>query len=116
MWLEHGTYAKEFGTYTAEGIIAIADALRVSEALTSIDVGVNNIGKEAALGLVAIFKEKDRMTSVGLAECDLGAEGAVAVADYVRVSEALTEIKCAAQNLAQPEPSPRPAPPAPPPP
>ena len=39
---------------------------------------------------MAIFKEKDRMVSVGLACCNMGAEGAGAVADYVSVSASLT--------------------------
>ena len=51
-----------------EGGVAIADALRASTAsLTSINVGGNQIGQAAALDLIAIFKEHDRMTSVGLA-------------------------------------------------
>ena len=57
---------------------------------SQVDVGYNSIGKEQALELISIFKEKDQMTSVGLASCDLGADGAKAVADYVSVSGSLT--------------------------
>ena len=90
------------------GAKLIGEALTtsVSEALTSLDTRYNSIGKEAALGLVTIFKEKDRMTFVGLASCELGAEGAGAVADYLRVSEALTEIE-----YARPKCGPNPNPP-----
>ena len=34
------------GTYTAEGINAIADALRVSSSLTRLDVRYNSLGEE----------------------------------------------------------------------
>ena len=54
------------------------------------DVGSNKIGREQALNLVSIFKQKDQMKSVGLAACDLGIDGAKAVADYVSVSPSLT--------------------------
>ena len=64
----------------------------VSASLTSLDVGGNNIGKEAALALVSIFKEKDQMQSVSLAGCDLGVDEAKAVADYVSVSGSLTKL------------------------
>ena len=56
------------------------------------DVGINKIGREQALNLVSIFKQKDQMKSVGLAACDLGIDGAKAVADYVSVSPSLTKI------------------------
>ena len=36
IWLEYGTYGKQMGTYTAEGIIAIAEALKVTASLTKI--------------------------------------------------------------------------------
>jgi hypothetical protein len=83
-------------TYTAEGIKAVADALRVNASLTSLDLGYNKIGKEAVLNLVSIFKEKDQMQSVGLANVDLGNDGAKAVAkavaEYVSVSASLTSL------------------------
>ena len=36
VWLEHGFYGKQMGTYTAEGIIAVAEALKVTASLTSV--------------------------------------------------------------------------------
>ena len=59
---------------------------------SQVDVGNNSIGKEQALNLISIFKEKDQMVSVGLALCNLGVDGAKAVADYVSVSASLTKI------------------------
>ena len=59
---------------------------------SQVDVGYNSIGKEQALNLISIFKEKDQMVSVGLARCDLGVDGAKAVADYVSVSASLTNL------------------------
>ena len=60
---------------------------------SQVDVGRNHIGKEQALELISIFKKKDQMQSVGLARCDLGADGAKAVADYVSVSGSLTSVR-----------------------
>ena len=65
--------------------------------LTSLDVGGNGIGKEAALELVAIFKEK-QMTSVGLARCDIDADGAKVVAEYVQCSGSLNKVRSASAN------------------
>lgn len=56
------------------------------------NIGYNEIGKAQALNLVSIFKQKDQMKSVGFAGCDLGVDGAKAVADYVSVSAVLTEL------------------------
>ena len=37
VWLEYGNYgSKQMGTYTAEGIIAIAEALKVTASLTEV--------------------------------------------------------------------------------
>ena len=74
------------------GIKAFAYALRVNASITSMDIGHNSIGKEAALELINIFKEK-KMVSVGLARCDLGPEEAPAVADMIRVIASLTSLK-----------------------
>ena len=53
---------------------------------------LHRIGKEHALALVSIFKEKDQMKSVGLTGCNLGVDGAKAVADYVSLSGSLTKL------------------------
>ena len=81
----------------AEGAAAIGEALKVNGSLTSLNVGDNKIGKEAALELVSIFREK-QMTSVGLAGCDLGADGATAVAEYVQLSGSLTSLDVRGYN------------------
>ena len=80
--------ANEIGS---DGAKAIAEAIAVSASLTSIDLGYNSVGKEMALQLVEIFKEK-QMVSVGLANCNLGVDGAQAVAEYISVSASLTQV------------------------
>ena len=68
-------------------------------ASSQVDVGFNSIGTEQALALVSIFKEKDQMKSVGLGGCDLGIDGAKAVADYVSVSaSSLTSVRTLAHK------------------
>ena len=66
--------------------------MAANASLTSLDVGYNRIGKETALTLISTLKEKDRMKFVGLAGCNLGVDGAKAVADYVSVSASLTTV------------------------
>ena len=79
------------GSYTAEGIMAIADAMGVSYSLNSIDVGYNGIDQAAALELLAAMKEK-AMVSIGMAGCKLGVEGAKAFAEMAAVSRSLTQV------------------------
>ena len=64
-----------FGTYTAEGIAAIADALRVNGSLTSLDLS-NNV----LCG----------MTKYG---GTYNAEGITAIADALRVNDTLTKVR-----------------------
>ena len=46
------------GTYTAEGISAIADALRVSASVSHLDARRNNLGDEGKAILREAVKEK----------------------------------------------------------
>ena len=46
------------GTYNAEGITAIADALRVTASLTVTDMRYNNLDTESATMLANVAKEK----------------------------------------------------------
>ena len=45
-----------YGTYTAEGINAIAEALKLNGSLTSLDVGDNEIGAEGAEAIAETLK------------------------------------------------------------
>ena len=78
------------GTYTAEGITAIADALRVNGGLTSIDVRQNKIAGDGAVQLAAavlgnlkieMFNEIPikEMRANSLTELDLKGKGVGAV-------------------------------------
>ena len=81
-----------------EGAKALASGIRDNGSVTSADVGYNSIGKEAALNLISIFKQK-QMVSVGLAKCDLGPEGAGAVAELIRDSPSLTAVNVLRNSL-----------------
>ena len=72
---------------------AIMEALQSGTgALTSLDVGSNRLDEEAALAIVRAVKQRDRMTSLGLASCKIGPTGATEIAEYVKVSGALTKL------------------------
>ena len=94
MWQVNLSYNK----LGPEGAKALAPALVVNASITSVDVGFNSIGKEAALELINIFKEK-KMVSVGLASCNLGPEEAPAVADMIRVIASITSVTLFRNNL-----------------
>jgi len=68
------------GTYNAEGITAIADALRVNGALTSIDLSRNH--------LCGIWNDND-----GNRRGTYTAEGITAIADALGVNGSLTKIE-----------------------
>jgi len=68
------------GTYTAEGITAIADALRVNGGLTSLD-----LSKTALCGVV--------QHPSGRVSGTYTAEGITAIADALRVNGALTKME-----------------------
>ena len=76
------------GTYTAEGITAIADALRVNGGLTSIDLSGNQ--------LCGIWTDDD-----GDQQGTYTAEGITAIADALRVNGALTKLSLASNYLKE---------------
>jgi hypothetical protein len=104
------------GTYTAEGIIVIADALRVNGALTRVDVRRNNIAGDGAaqlsaavLGNIKIktFNEIPikEMRANSLTELDLngkgvGVEGGMVVAGLIPLMGVLTRVDVRRNNIA----------------
>ena len=55
----------------------------INKTLKSLDVGFNNIGRQAALSLISIFLRLE-LEKVGLAGCELGNDEAGYIAKYVR--------------------------------
>ena len=56
-----------------------------------IDVSYNKIDQAGSLELIAAMKGKS-MASIGMAACQLGVEGAKAMAELVSVTGSLTEL------------------------
>ena len=97
------------GTYNAEGITAIADALRVNASLTSLDVRSNFILgngasqlSSAVLGNTKIevfnrvpIKEMraDSFTELNLEGQNIGVEGGMVVAGLLPVMASLTRVR-----------------------
>ena len=63
-----------------------------------IDVSFNKIDQAASLELIAAMKGKS-MASIGMAVCQLGVEGAKAMAELVSVTGSLTELNLRANGL-----------------
>jgi len=74
------------------GAKEIAEYVKGSAVLTSIDVSHNKFDEEAALGIVRAARQHDRMTNLGLARCKIGPDGAKEIAEYVQGSAVLKKI------------------------
>ena len=60
--------------------------------LTSLDVGSNGLTEEAALGIVRVERQRNKLTSLGLGRCSIGPTGAAEIAEYVSGSAVLTNL------------------------
>ncbi len=89
------------GTYTAKGITAIADALRVNGGLTELNIAHNSImddGITAICNAVQSYKES-KLAKLNVAANNISQIGATAVAAMVAVTGALTELNIAANSI-----------------
>ena len=83
--------------------------------LTSLDIGWNDLNEQTTLSIVRAARQQDKMTSLGLKGCGIGASGANEIAEYMRVSSALTSLnlkyndigdgKAALRKIAKDRPS-----------
>jgi Ran GTPase-activating protein (RanGAP) involved in mRNA processing and transport len=84
------------GTYTAEGITAISDALRVNGSLTSVKLSGNKLGGEGWGAIfAAICGNKDsKIMSMDASSENIGPAGVKLIAEALRtsVTGALTEV------------------------
>ena len=68
------------GTYSSEGIKAIADALRVSASLTECDLVYNQIGDEGAKFIAEALRSNGSLTVCSLLKNDLSMQAASSLA------------------------------------
>jgi hypothetical protein len=89
------------GTYTAEGITAISDAMRVNGLLTALDLSSNYLTDEGVSAVCeAIQSNKEtKLTSLNLGDNEIGPVGANAVAAMVVVTGSLTSINLSKNKL-----------------
>jgi NLR family CARD domain-containing protein 3 len=57
-----------------------------------LDVGISDLTEEAALGIVRVERQRNKLFSLGLAECSIGPTGAKEIAEYVQFSKVLTQL------------------------
>jgi len=98
VWVEYGTRK---GNYITEGINAIADALRVNGALTSLELRGNQLGDKGWGAIfAAICGNKDsKITSLDASSENIGPVGGNAVAAMVAVTGALTALDLSLNDL-----------------
>ena len=56
-------------------------------------VGYNELTEEAALSIVRIEKQRNKLTTLGLAGCNIGPAGAKEIADWVSTSTMISSLE-----------------------
>ena len=89
------------GTYTAEGITAIADALRVNGALTKLSLASNYLKEEGTKAICEALKQNKTLKELDLSDNNIGrgAAGAKHVADMLGVNGALTALNLSSNEI-----------------
>jgi Ran GTPase-activating protein (RanGAP) involved in mRNA processing and transport len=106
VWTKDGS---QYGNYTAEGITAIVDALRVNGGLTKISLARNKLGEKSTKVICEALKQNKTLKELDLSGCKRhnesnigGAAGANHVADMLGVNGGLTKLSLA-QNMLKDE-------------
>jgi hypothetical protein len=84
----------------ADGILIGSD-LQFMAVLTSLDVGHTNLTEQAALGIVRVARQQDKITNLGLGGCGIGPIGAKEIADYIQFTAVLTELRLADNKIGE---------------
>ena len=84
------------GTYTAEGITAIANALKVTASLTSMSLADNELGDDGVEALSVGLKESKSLATLDLSNryssVKIGPKGAAALASAIAAMGSLTRL------------------------
>ena len=80
------------GIYTAKGITAIAEALKVTGSLTSLELQWNEIGDKGAAAIAKGLSNNGSLTELNIAVNHLGPEGAKAIAKGLSNNGSLTKL------------------------
>ena len=80
------------GTYSAEGITAIANAICVNRSLTCVDLSRNIFGPEGARSIAEAIRVNSSLTSLDLTCNQIGSEGASALGEALKVNSSLLRV------------------------
>ena len=91
------------GTYTAEGITAIANALRVNGGLTALDLSYNYLMDEGVSAVCEVIQsnKETKLASLNFGYNAIGPVGANSVVAMVSVTGALTKLSLAQNKLEE---------------
>jgi Ran GTPase-activating protein (RanGAP) involved in mRNA processing and transport len=78
---------------------ALASALQVNKTLTTLHIGVNNLGAEVGKALATALQVNKTLTTLNLDNNNLGAEGVKALAAALQVNKTLTTLSLYGNNL-----------------
>jgi len=92
------------GIYTVEGITAIADALRVNGALTSLAISNNRMGDDGVKPICEALRQNSSLKALDLNASqtsggEIGPQGAQYLADLLSVNGALTSVDLGGNKL-----------------
>ena len=79
-------------TIGAEGAKALADALKVNQTVTTLNLALNRIGDEGAKALAEALKVNQTVTFVNLSRNIIGVEGAKALVDALKGNRTVTTV------------------------
>ncbi len=82
-----------------EGVIAIAEALKENQIITTLDLHNNFIGPEAATALAEVFKVNSTITMVNLRWNNMGDTGATALAEALKENSTIQSVNLFYNNI-----------------
>ena len=95
------------GTFTTEGITAIADALRVSASVTSLSLAQNELGDDGVEALSIGLKENKSLKALDLSNHQrstrrgIGLRGATALASAITVMPSMTSLDVSYNSMGK---------------
>ena len=77
---------------TDEGVIAIAEALKINSTLQTIYLDYNEIGVEGAIAIAEALKINSTLQEINLDDNEIGDEGAIAIAEALKINSTLQKL------------------------
>ncbi|KAL0251810.1 hypothetical protein GEMRC1_001022 [Eukaryota sp. GEM-RC1] len=84
-----------------EGVIALAEVLKVNESVRDVFLNFNSISSKGAIALAEVLKINDNIVKLDISDNSIGDEGAVALAEALKVNSTVTAINLAHNSIGK---------------